>query len=346
VQKRYLRAAAASKYGVNTEPLTDSGEERNSSIPRPDKSAFPTRYPDLSVIVLNWNTRNLLAQCLRSLQLQESGLSQLEVIVVDNGSTDGSLGLVRTSFPHVRVIANSANRGFSEANNQGIQAATGRYVLLLNSDTVVMEGALGALVTYADNHPGVGVVGPKLLNPDGTLQPSGGRLPTPASITLELLLLDRLRERPRYGTRRDYSHPADVDEVSGAAMLIRHEVIRQIGGLDEKFTFGYEDVDFCLRARHAGWRIHYVPEARIVHEWGASRRAAQASTTLSAIAGQRYYFRKHYGRVSSALVFVVTVLSHILRLGAFGIGGVRNAALRQRARIELSVLCGLVGQKR
>jgi N-acetylglucosaminyl-diphospho-decaprenol L-rhamnosyltransferase len=260
------------------------------------------------------------------------------VLVVDNGSSDGSVDLVRDRFPGVLLIANASNRGFSAANNQGVEQARGRYLLLLNSDAEVEPAALRALVAYADEHPPAGVIGPKLLNPDGTLQPSGGRFPTPMSTAASLLGLNRLTGRPRYGTRRDYDLPAEVDEVSGAAMLIRREVIDRIGGLDEGFAWGYEDIDFCLRARRAGWRVHYVPSARVIHQWGGSMRQAPALTIVKAIAGRRRYFEKHYGRLSAGVVMAATFVSHLLRLVIFSVGGLGNRDLRERARTERAVL--------
>ena len=292
---------------------------------------------DLSVIVVNWNTCRLLEACLQSVEADRQGLA-VDVLVVDNGSSDGSVELVRERFPAVEVIANASNRGYAAANNQGVARARGRYVLLLNSDAEVEPEALRTLVAYADEHPEAGVIGPKLLNPDGTLQPSGGRFPTPASTVASLLGLNRLTGRPRYGTRRDYNVPAEVDEVSGAAMLIRRDVISQIGGLDEGFAWGYEDIDFCLRARRAGWRVQYVPAARVVHQWGASQRLAPAPTILKAIAGRRRYFEKHYGRFTASLVMLATYLSHLARLMIFALGGLRSRVLRERARTELAVL--------
>jgi N-acetylglucosaminyl-diphospho-decaprenol L-rhamnosyltransferase len=292
---------------------------------------------ELSVIVVNWNTCRLLEACLQSVDAARHDLA-VEVFVVDNGSTDGSVDLVRQRFPAVELIANAGNRGFSAANNQAVERARGRYLLLLNSDAAVETDALRTLVAYANEHPEAGVIGPKLLNPDGTLQPSGGHFPTPASTVASLLGLNRLTGRPRYGTTRDYSKPAEVDEVSGAAMLIRRGVIDQIGGLDEGFAWGYEDVDFCLRARRAGWRVHYVPAARVLHQWGASQRLAPAPTILKAIAGRRRYFEKHYGRVTASLIMAATFGSHLGRLLIFALGGLRSRALRERARTELAVL--------
>ncbi len=311
---------------------------------RPQALEGRTDRPDVSVIVVNWNTRGLLERCLRSVEAQRPSV-ELQVIVVDNGSTDGSAELVSTHFGGVELIANASNRGYAAANNQGIERARGRYLLLLNSDTDVEPGALGALCDYGDQHPQAGILGPKLVNPDGTLQPSGGRFPTPASTIASLLGWHRLTGIPRYGTRRDYVRPAEVDEVSGAAMLIARAVVTQIGGLDEGFAWGYEDVDFCLRAHRAGWRVHYVPAARVVHEWGASMRLARASTTLKAIGGQQRYFRKYHGSLPAHLVMMATFVSHLFRMLLFAVGGLRDRVLQDRARTEWAIVQGLLGQR-
>jgi N-acetylglucosaminyl-diphospho-decaprenol L-rhamnosyltransferase len=297
--------------------------------------------PDVSVVVVNWNTKELLDRCLISLETERSRAA-IELIAVDNGSTDGSRELVAADFPLVKLIANADNRGFAAANNQGIAEAAGRYVFLLNSDTEVVPGSLRALVDFADAHPRAGIVGPQLLNFDGSLQPSGGRFPTPLSTLAELFGVAGLAGRPRYGTRRDYSLPAVVDEVSGAAMLVRATVLRELGGLDEDFGWGYEDVDLCRRATAAGWTVNYLPTARVRHEWGASRRLAPASTVLKAIDGRRHYFRKHHGRAAAALVVVATLKSHLLRTLLFAAGGVGDPRLRARAAIEWEIVRGLV----
>ena len=302
--------------------------------------------PHVSIVIPCLNESATVGACVHVARdavarLDEHG----EVIVVDNGSTDGSPELVRGRFPTVELIANGENRGFSAANNQGIEQALGRYVFLLNSDAALGESALGTLVAYADQHPEAGVLGPKLLNPDGSLQPSGGRFPTLTSTVAELFGLGRLTGRPRYGTRRDYDRPAAVDEVSGAAMLIARRVIDQLGGLDERFAWGYEDVDFCLRARRAGWQVHYVPQARVVHDWGGSRRLAPAATTLKAIAGRRWYFRKHFGAGQAGLVMLATAVSHGLRLIVFAIAGLGNPRLRERAPAEWAIIRGLLGDR-
>ena len=301
--------------------------------------------PDVSVVVVNWNTAHMLQRCLASLEA-ERGTAGLEVIVVDNGSTDGSQGLVLKTFPQVQLIANKENKGFSIANNQGVAASTGRYVFLLNSDTEVEAGSLRALIEYGDANPSAGIIGPQLLNFDGSLQPSGRRFPTPLSTVATLFGVERLMGRPSYGTRCSYSMPAVVDEVSGAAMVVRREAIEKVGGLDESFAWGYEDVDLCRRVQQAGWRVHYFPGAKIKHEWGGSRRLAPSATVLSAIAGRRHYFAKHHGPASGQLVMAATLASHLLRSAVFALGGLGDRRLMARARIEWEIVRGMLRRAR
>ena len=237
----------------------------------PARAAVPT--PDLSVIVVNWNTRELLRECLRS--LAACGAPAFETFVVDNGSTDGSVAALEREHDGMRWIPNRENVGFARANNQALTLATGRYVLLLNSDTRVAPGALAALVAFMDAHPGAGACGPRLVNPDGTLQPSGRSFPS-ALRALAAILPVGEGVRGLLATpleRRDYGREAEVDEVSGAALCLRRAALDQVGTLDEGFFLFGEDVDLCWRLRKAGWTIHYVPGAEVVHVWGGSRAA-------------------------------------------------------------------------
>jgi GT2 family glycosyltransferase len=292
------------------------------------------------VVVVNWNTKQMLQRCLASLEAERE-TAALEVIVVDNGSTDGSQELVQKSFPQVRLLANRDNRGFSIANNQGVAASAGRYLFLLNSDTEVEPGSLRALIEYADANPAAGIIGPQLLYFDGSLQPSGRSFPTPLSTLAMLAGVDRLTGRPRYRTRRDYSVPAVVDEVSGAAMLVRREAFERVGGLDESFVWGYEDVDLCRRVNRAGWAVQYFPKAKVKHEWGGSRRLAPSATVLSAIAGRRHYFAKHHGSASGRLVMAATFVSHLLRSVMFALGGLFDRRLSARAKVEWEIVRGM-----
>jgi hypothetical protein len=273
----------------------------------------------LSVVIVSYNTRDLLAACLASFQADE-------IVVVDNASSDASAIMIREKFPGVRVIQNFENAGFARANNQAIRASCGEYILLLNSDTVVQPTALNRLLEFMDVHSQAGIVGLQLLNPDGTLQPSGRYFPTLISAMTELLPIPA---RWRGGADRDYSQIAQVDEVSGAAMCVRRVVFDQIGLLDEEFFFLGEDIDLCWRCKKAGWQVIYLPDARVVHYGGSSRRQADA-WRVSLLAQRGYYrlFKKHRTGIETGslkLALVVLTLFKFIKWSA-------SPDLRQRAR--------------
>ena len=270
---------------------------------------------DLSVVIVSWNVRDLLRRCLESIQGSREQAADkqpgspttdrheshvhVETIVVDNSSSDGTVEMVRQDFPNVRLIANEDNRGFPAANNQGIAIAKGRYILLLNPDTEVLDDALVALVAFADAHPDVAVLGPQLLNPDGTVQSSRRRFPTPLTALFESTWLepyapDRLVDRYRVSDQPD-DVIQDVDWVTGAAMLARQEAIEEVGLLDEGFFMYSEELDWCKRFREAGWRVVYLPEAQIMHHVGKSSEQVIAARHVHFQTSKVRYFRKYHG---------------------------------------------------
>lgn len=224
--------------------------------------------PKLSIIIVNWNTKDLLHDCLTSIN-QTKGELALEVIVVDNGSTDGSVQLIKSEFPGVKLMANKENLGFAKANNQGIRKAGGDYMLLLNSDTELKPKALSNLVNFAFKEKKAAVVGARLVNPDGSIQPSSRNLPTIGRAIREYWLGQK-------GAYEGYvpsgNKATEVEVVVGAAMLIPKKVINKIGLLDERYFFYYEDMDFCWRVRRAGFKVYYLPTAEIIHYHGVSGR--------------------------------------------------------------------------
>jgi GT2 family glycosyltransferase len=266
----------------------------------------------LSVIIVNWNTAGLLEACLESIRQNATGL-RYEVIVVDNGSSDGSVGMVKRRFPEAILIANPTNVGYARANNQGLSRASGRYLLLLNSDTEVTEGAPDTLLAYIEGHPRVGAVGPRLIRPDGTLQQSCDLFPLrPWEMAWERVV-DRLWPQnavTRRGrvARWDLSQPLAVDWLVGAALLVRREVIAGVGGLDDRFWMYAEDLEWCYRMRQAGWEVHYLPHATVYHrQRGSSERTPELARQL---ARQReeslvLFYRKHYGSAAALGLRVV-----------------------------------------
>lgn len=272
----------------------------------------------LSIIIVNWNTRDILLDCLESIAAHPPS-RPYDIWVVDNASNDGSVTAVRARYPHVQLIENAANRGFAAANNQAIHASHGDYLLLLNSDTLVREGALERLALFLDAHPRVGIAGACLLNADGTLQPSWAAFP---SLWSELLGRNMRVCRP-YRTN-DGSTAYAVDWVGGAALLIRRTTVEQIGDLDEGYFMYSEETDWCFRARQAGWDVCYLPDALIVHLGGQSSRKASIRMKVQLYRSKLRFYTKHYGR------FHGYVLSIVLRTAFYG----KAAIERIRGRFE------------
>ncbi len=276
--------------------------------------------PDLSIIVLSWNVRELLRACLNALTddgrrvtagapassfvLRPSSLTG-ELIIVDNASADGSPEMVAAEFPEARLIRNAENLGFARANNIGIAASTGRYVLLLNSDTVVPPGALETLVAFMDAQPQAAACSPRLLQPDGAPQPYAfGCDPTPGYLLCRGLARALFR-RPLHDWA--VAEPIQADWVSGACLLVRRAAIEQVGGLDEAMFMYFEDNDWCRRMRLAGWQVWYAPTAAITHIGGAGLKqnpAARAAYYRSLA----HFYGKHYGPVARALLLPALAL--------------------------------------
>lgn len=231
--------------------------------------------PDLSVLVASYNTRDLLLACLATLDRNRGDVA-LETIVVDNASADGTPDAVAARFPHVTLLRNAVNEGFAKANNRALAIARGRYVLLLNPDTLVPPELLGPMIALMDENPGVGVAGCRVDRPDGELDAACKRgFPTPWNALGRFLGLDRAFPKLFGGYRRVADDPRgrfDVDAVVGAFMLVRRETVDEVGGLDESFFMFGEDLDWCYRVKARDWRVWYVGDRGVVHHKGASTR--------------------------------------------------------------------------
>jgi GT2 family glycosyltransferase len=254
----------------------------------------------VSIILVSWNTRELLLTALGALP-EAIGSLEHEVWVVDNGSADGSAEAVRASFPKVKLVARRENLGFASASNRAIEASSGRYVLLLNSDTVALGGSIEQLVRFADGQPSVGVVGAVLLNPDGSFQFSYADFP---SIWGELLSATGLgrklirRAYPSYGPERS-QQARRVDYVSGACLLARRAAVDQVGPLDEGYFMYSEEVDWCRRMRRAGWEVWFLP-TKILHHGGGSTRQQREQMLTALYRSKVRYFERHHGRRPAA----------------------------------------------
>ena len=227
----------------------------------------------LSIVIISWNTRDLLAACLTSLRTYPPD-GDHEIVVVDNASRDDSTAMVRRDFPHVHLIENPTNVGFAAANNQALALCRGRYVLLPNSDTEVTPGALSALVRFMEQHAQAGVVAPTLVNPDGSFQASYARFPTFVSEFLLITRLARWLSGPYAPSPRPRPHEAahPVDWAAGAALLVRRAAIDQVGGLDAGYFMYSEETDWCWRLWRHNWQVWYLPAVKVIHHGGASSR--------------------------------------------------------------------------
>jgi GT2 family glycosyltransferase len=268
----------------------------------------------LSIIVVNWNTRGLLAGCLASVYAHPPK-GKFEVFVVDNASTDGSVQLARESFPQVRLIENSENLGFARANNQAIRECTGRFVLLLNPDTEVQPGALETLIDFMDEQQAAGAAGARLVNPDGTLQPSCHPAPTLSRELWRLFHLDALHPYACYPMgRSDLETPHQVDVAGGACLVLRRDALRQVGLLDEDYFIFSEEVDLCHRLRQRGWEIFWVPQSVAMHHGGRSTQQVAAAMFLRLYQGKVLYFRKHHGRLAAQRYKLILLTAALARL--------------------------------
>jgi GT2 family glycosyltransferase len=251
----------------------------------------------LSIIIVTWNSEEFIGGCLESI-LRTADESQLEIMVVDNFSSDKTVGVVRQFLPRVRLIENNKNLGYAQANNQGIEKSTGKYVLLLNPDTQVQADALGSMLRFMEANPKIGALGPQLLNPDGSIQPSCREFPGFSTLIWEFSGASRIFPKSNiFGRWRmgyfAFDQRREVDQPMGSCLMLRSEILKQVGLFDVTFSMFFNDVDLCYRIKNAGWKILFFPEARVVHHRGSSTiKAKRRMIWLSHIAFYKF-FRKH-----------------------------------------------------
>ena len=275
---------------------------------KPNRQTHPggaSPVPDVSVVIVNWNLRDLLRRCLESVRRNSGGLA-VEIVVVDNDSSDGSARMVADEFPEAVVIVNRENAGFGRASNQGMKASHGRYLLLLNNDAVLFEGALTRMVGYMDSHPEAGVCGPRVVNPDGSLQVySKGYYPSIPRIVAQLFLPRRLRHP--FGRSlglyefQDTMDAREFDWLSGCALLARRQAIEEVGYLDAAVFMYCEDMDWCYRMNRAGWKVACLPRAQAEHLGGQSMKMQRGAAVGSHAAGLMAFYSKYHGRKASAV---------------------------------------------
>ncbi|MBW7991968.1 MAG: glycosyltransferase family 2 protein [Planctomycetes bacterium] len=271
----------------------------------------------LSIIIVSWNVREDLLRCMRSIKENEPSCD-FEVIIVDNASTDDTVNMIKKSFSEVKLITNQQNRGFAAANNQAIELSQGEYVLLLNPDTILHPKSLDILVKFMDSNEDMGACGPKLLNADGSTQDSVRRFPSfrgalhrHTVFKFVGIFKGEYRKWVMYDFKNDKQR--DVDQVMGAALMVKRSVTEQVGLMDERFFMYYEEVDLCYRIKQAGWRIVFIPEAVITHIGGGSSGQIPVSKRIMAMTSLLKFFRKHRGKFATRLFSCVFKPAVILR---------------------------------
>jgi hypothetical protein len=289
---------------------------------------------DLSIVIVTWNAKQVLLDCLDSIRREvdsrsDAGRIRTETLVVDNGSRDGSVAAVRELHPWAEVIALPENVGFAAGNNAGLRRAKGRHAVLLNSDTVVLRDALESGVRYLDAHPDVGVAGLQLLNPDGSKQNCIHNYPGLLTEIFPKWVLETAFPG-RYPSKR-YHHaaPIEVEAVLGACLFVRREVWESVGPMPEEYFFFLEETDWCARIARAGWRIVHIPDARVIHIFGAStKKKVPAETRIEYHRSLYRFFGRNRGPLALALVVAIRLLKAIL----YVVWGIPGALLHARGR--------------
>ncbi len=267
---------------------------------------------DLSIIIVTWNSQEFIRNCLDSLLISAGSLS-VEIIVVDNDSSDQTAKIVEQFYPQVNLIQNKKNWGYAKANNQGIEEARGECILLLNPDTQVLEDALSLMYEFMEQNPEIGSLGAKLLNPDKSVQSSCREFPTFSTLIWEFFGLSRLFPRSRvFGRWRmgyfDFNETREVDQPMGSCLMLRRETLEDVGILDENFAMFFNDVDLCFRIKKGGWKIYFYPEAKVIHYKGASTRKVKAKMIwLSHLAFYRFFKKHKTGLTNRLLLFLFLI---------------------------------------
>lgn len=292
---------------------------------------------DLSIIIVSWNTREMTRDCLATVASGHGDL-KVEVFVVDNASTDGSADMVAAEFPDVHLIRNADNRGFAAANNQAFARASGRYVLLLNSDTLVHGDVLSASVTWLDTHPEDGAMGCRVVNADGSTQLTCSRFPSFLNLLLQTLGLDRLAGGPAFLRRYrmqdwDRDEQRNVEVISGCYLLLRREVLNAVGYLDEAFFCYGEETDWCRRINDAGWNLSFAPVGTITHFGSGATRSLNHRRDMLLTEGVVRLHRKHGGVAAGLAVWMLLFVFNLSRALYWSSGQLLGLeAWRDRAR--------------
>jgi GT2 family glycosyltransferase len=309
--------------------------------------------PILSIIIVTWNGKKYALECIESLHQNESAVSA-EIIVVDNGSSDGTPAAIRHRFPSVKVIENHSNLGFAKANNIGMAWSRGQYVCLVNSDVVVPAGCLEKMIEFMEANPDVGVLGPKMLSPGGGIGASVMRFPTIWNTFCSALALHRIAPHsPVLGGFEMAGYPYntidDVEVLTGWFWMVPRVALQEVGGLDERFFMYGEDIDWCKRFRQADWRAVFFPKAEALHYGAASSGEAPTRFYVEMRRANLQYFQKHHGQIGALGYRLAIAIHELVRLGAYSLvypfSQRRRAEAVVKANRSISSLRWLLGDK-
>ncbi len=273
---------------------------------------------DVSIVIVSWNTRDILRDCLESIYAQGDTTSY-EIIVVDNASSDGSAEMVRNEFPEVKSIENTDNKGFAAANNQGINAANGRYILLLNSDTIILDNAIEKTFEFAEKNANAGIIGCKVLNADKTLQPSCFMFPSILNLVLSVTYLYKLFPKNRFLVREQMGwwkrdDIREVDVVTGCFMFIRSQALEEVGTMSEDYFMYAEETDLCYRFKKSEWKILFYPDTQIIHLGGQSSKQVRAKSLIQLRLGILQFFYKNKNRFTYICAAVLMAMFFLFRI--------------------------------
>jgi len=299
---------------------------------------------DLSISIANRDRKDLLKDCIDSIRSGTRVISY-EIIVVDNGSSDGSVEMMRERFPEAKLIVNRVPRGYGASHNQAYAESTGRYFLVLNNDMIVHEGAMDIMHRRISRGDGVGLLGCRLLNPDGTLQTSCARESTllrmiAADLAPGFLPLERIGLR-EWMSEWAHNTEREVDLVQGSCMMLPREVIENVGLFDEQFEFFREEFDLCRRVRLGGYKVLFTPEAQIVHFGGQTMKSYRAEAQQTYYESRYKYFRKHHGKGAASIVALSAFVGTIVRLAAWSLASVLPGGRGRKARQRLHFFAGM-----
>lgn len=310
--------------------------------------------PDISIVIVSFNTKNLTRKCINCV-IKHASYTKYEIIVVDNASKDGSADMITKEFPWINLIKLPDNKGFAGGNRPGMKIARGRYILLLNSDAFISEDTLEKSISFMDEHPNIGILGCKLTNPDGSMQPSARMLPGPLNKLLTISgLADRYSKSRFFGrvdfSWWDHSTPRNVGWVVGAFFLIRRETMEEIGYLDDRYFLYFEEVDYCLTAKRAGWDVVFYPYTEVVHLGGKSAENSEDNFSENGkqiltirLSSELEYYNKFYGLyyalISLGVEFVWNILVIVKNLFNNSLKGInKRKNSKQMLKLILSAL--------